>query len=243
MQGSVPLSFVVLVSAAMLVLSACDRPDAARPAQGTDGSSLFPVTVDGQWGFIDASGDVIVEPRFDRAWRFSEGLALVQQGDRYGYIHPDGQFAIDPRFHDALFFSEGLAPVQIEDGTWGYIDTEGAFVVEPRFHLDPSTNEKNGSRFDNGLVPTRSGDRYGFRGRDGDERIEARFDNAWYFADGLARVRVDDSWGYIGTDGEWVIEPRFDRAWDFDDGVAMVEVGGRTGYIDRTGAYVWEPTR
>lgn len=226
-----------------LIFVGCARPDAGRPDLIDNGEALYPVQVDGQWGYIDASGDLVIEPRFDRAWTFSDGLALVQVGDRFGYVYPDGQFAVEPRFHDALFFSEGLAPVQIDNGNWGYIDARGEFVVEPRFQLSPSTVEKHGAADEDGLVPTRTGDQYGFREPDGDQRIEARFDNAWYFSDGLARVRVDDRWGFIGTDGEWVVEPRFDRAWDFVDGIAMVQIDGRTGYIDRDGEYVWEPSR
>lgn len=241
MQGSRSL---FLLSLGVVLLAACSRPDAARPDHGTaDGSNLYPITVDDRWGFIDASGDVVIEPAFDRAWSFTDGLALVQQGDRFGFIHTDGRFAVEPRFRDALFFSEGLAPVQIDDGNWGYIDRQGEFVVEPRFQLDPATIERDGSHFEPGPVPTHSNGMYGFREQNGEESIEARFDNAWYFSDGLARARVDEHWGYIDTEGEWVIEPRFDRAWDFANGLAMVEIDGRTGYVNRDGEYVWEPSR
>jgi hypothetical protein len=233
---------ISLVALIAFLIAGC-QPDAARPGDADTAESLHPVRVDGKWGFIDSSGDLVVDPLFDRAWPFSDGLALVQVGDRFGYVHQDGQYAVEPRFHDALFFSEGLAPVQIGDGSWGYIDTNGEFVVEPRFHLDHGIIEQNGSRYDNGLVPTRDGDLYGFRERDGDDHIDARFDNAWYFSDGLARVRVDNQWGYIDRGGDWVIEPRFERAWDFIDGIAMVQINENIGYINRDGEYVWEPTR
>ena len=36
---------------------------------------------------------MVVEPRFDRGWSFSEGLAAVRVGDKWGYIDADENLA------------------------------------------------------------------------------------------------------------------------------------------------------
>ncbi|MBN1629554.1 MAG: WG repeat-containing protein [Thermoleophilia bacterium] len=58
--------------------------DASQPATttsatgtGDEPSELYPVSVDGKWGFIDKTGTIRVEPQYEAAGAFSEGLARV----------------------------------------------------------------------------------------------------------------------------------------------------------------------
>ena len=44
------------------------------------------VQIKGKWGYINATGKLVIPAKFDNAGRFSEGLARVQVGDRWGYI-------------------------------------------------------------------------------------------------------------------------------------------------------------
>ncbi len=218
-------------------LGAC-RPQQTAP---TAEATYFPVVQDSLWGFIDAGGQVSIPPQFERAWPFSEGLALVKIGDRYGYIDPDGETVIPPQFTDAWFFSGGLAPVE-KDGQWVYIDRSGKTAVEPAFRIESSVLEQGGKP-EPQLGRTRVGDFYGYVNPSGDIVIEPRYNQAWNFVEGLARVRVGGRWGYIRPDGSVAIEPRFDLAWDFSGGLALVEIDGKYGYVDPSGSFVWEPTR
>ena len=54
------------------------------------------VRVDGRWGFIRPDGSVAIEPRFDVAWDFSHGLALVGIDGKYGYIDSSGSYIWEP---------------------------------------------------------------------------------------------------------------------------------------------------
>ncbi|HOW36487.1 MAG TPA: WG repeat-containing protein [Candidatus Omnitrophota bacterium] len=54
---------------------------------------------DGQWGYIDRSGEIVIEPRFDWASDFHGGLARVGIGQndvRRGYCNPKGKLIWDP---------------------------------------------------------------------------------------------------------------------------------------------------
>jgi hypothetical protein len=44
--------------------------------------------------FIDKSGKYIIEPQFDLAGDFAEGLAAAEIGKKWGYIDTNGSFAI-----------------------------------------------------------------------------------------------------------------------------------------------------
>ena len=66
----------------------------------------------------------VINPQFDLAFSFSEGLASVEIGDEWGFIDKTGSVVINPQFGFASPFSEGLAAVRIGDdmsGTWGFI--------------------------------------------------------------------------------------------------------------------------
>ncbi len=68
--------------------------------------------MESKYGFIDKSGKVVIEPQFDDAEPFSEGLAKVEKDDKYGFIDKSGKVVIEPQFDDAEPFSEGLAKVR-----------------------------------------------------------------------------------------------------------------------------------
>jgi WG containing repeat len=99
------------------------------------------------YGFIDTSGAVVIQPRFDFATDFSEGLAAVgvrkNNVMKYGYIDKTGTWVIEPQYDATLPFSEGLAPVALaaSDSTsvfhlrWGYIDKTGTVVIPTQYEF------------------------------------------------------------------------------------------------------------
>ncbi|ECH5021687.1 WG repeat-containing protein, partial [Campylobacter coli] len=52
------------------------------------------------WGFIDKSGKIVIEPKFDGVGNFSEGLAGVELNGKWGFIDKSGKIVIEPKFDD-----------------------------------------------------------------------------------------------------------------------------------------------
>lgn len=179
---------------------------------------LFPVKQNNKWGYIDNTGKIIIEPQFQFADKFSEGLALVDIGNRkMGYIDHSGQFVINPQFGDAGKFSEGLAFVLVDHNVDGrverkaaYIDKTGKIILEPPQLI-------GGLNFHDGLASVRMGT--------GDKSTNSK-----------------DKFGYIDKSGKQVINLQFEsvEAYDFSEGLAAIEAGG-VGYIDKTGTLVVKP--
>ena len=44
-----------------------------------------------KYGFIDKSGKVVIEPQFDYAEPFSEGLACLEKDGKLGYLDKNGK--------------------------------------------------------------------------------------------------------------------------------------------------------
>ncbi len=59
-RTSPPIMLVGLTLLLALVVAGCDSSDATVT---TDTSELYPVSVDGKWGFIDNTGTIKVEPQ------------------------------------------------------------------------------------------------------------------------------------------------------------------------------------
>lgn len=223
------------------------------PAIAEDAPTRFPVRIDGAWGYVDASGRLAVEPRFERAEGFHENRAAVRVNGRWGYVDTTGAVVVEPRFGAAGRFSEGLAAVAAEPrGLHGYIDAAGEMVIDPRFPLTHASIA--GRHFRHGLAPVQREnpkglDPFGFIDRRGAWVVEPRFRIARPFSEGLAAVQTvsPEGWAYVDTAGATVLEGPWDGAGSFSEGLAAVDTATGFGrrawrFIDRTGAIALRPT-
>ena len=206
-------------------------------------SGLFPIQIDGKWGFTDEEGNIAISPQFDFARTFAEGMAGIKMGRKWGFINKRGKIVIPPKFDFTEDFSQGLAKVRIR-GKWGFIDTTGTQVIKPEFDYI-----KN---FEQEIAGVLLNHKWGFIDRNGKLVIKPTFDVMRDYKEGLAAIKVRGEWGYIDHTGRIVIEPRFDYVLDFQDGLAIISVGGNCfeykkckggnwGLIDRTGKIITEP--
>jgi hypothetical protein len=190
---------------------------------------------EGLWGFIDSTGEFVIEPQYVAAGPFSEGLAPVQleDGGLVGYIDEAGETVIEPLFESAGSFGQGLAPVVTIDGG-GYIDETGELVLGPyEWQVFEFT--------DDGLALFSDGVLFGYLDTDGEVAIEPQFTMAASFFEGAAPAQAegDELFGYIDTNGEWIVEPQFDDAGTIIDGVAPVIIEGQEAYINAEGETIW----
>ncbi|PSQ82279.1 MAG: hypothetical protein BRD40_02940 [Bacteroidetes bacterium QS_1_65_9] len=183
----------------------------------------YPVQRNEAWGYIDASGEIVIEPRFEAVEPFSDGLARVTIDGRTAFIDSTGAVVLRPDVSDAGVFSEGLAPASPSDTErWGYIDTTGTFTIDPQF--------ARAYEFSNGRAAVNKDDAFGYVDRQGKMVIEPQFDGARRFGNNRAPVLaggfVGGEWGYIDCSGEVVIEPQYEEALPFSENRAPVNVGG-----------------
>ena len=75
----------------------------------------------GKFGFVDIKGKWVIEPKFDYAEKFINGLAKVKVDGKYGFIKPDGSHLYEPQFLDAFMWGElGIVKFEREgeEGTY-----------------------------------------------------------------------------------------------------------------------------
>lgn len=190
---------------------------------------LYPVMVDERWGYIDGSGAMSLEPQYEIAGQFREGLAVVKPDGKYfGYMDISGKFVIPPKFKMANDFSDGLAVCTLLDDRVVIIDKQGRSLYRPYF-------EQIDKAYSEGLLVVVKDGKYGFLSRTNHLAIKPQFDEALAFSGGLAAVRAGGKWGYIDHMGKMVVAPSYDYASYFTNGFAAVRRDKKYGFIDKTG--------
>ncbi len=99
---------------------------------------LIVIEKSGKFGYGDLNGNIVVTPRFDYCWPFSEGRARVyrenSEAGLFGYIDRLGNEIIPCKYIEASTFSEGYAVVIEHDYLKSkYIDQTGRNVFNKTF--------------------------------------------------------------------------------------------------------------
>lgn len=190
----------------------------------------------GRLGFIDKTGNFVIEPQYKLTGSFSGGLCHVMfPSDNYyeWFIDKEGNKVHHIVIKDG--YCEGLARIT-EFQKEGFINKEGKIVVDHRF--------LRARNFSDGLASVEvCRNRWGFVDKNGKLAIKADFHDASSFSEGLAAVNFRGRVGYIDKNGEFVIKPTFYGELEpFHNGLALIKTYDHCfGYINKTGKIVIEP--
>lgn len=203
---------------------------------------LIPFIQKEKYGYFDLEGKIIINPQFQFATTFREGLALVKttgENGKWGYIDKDGKFVINATYKDATVFQEGIAWVVSENTAPTAIDRNG----EIKFTLKDAEEVR---LFSDDLAAYSKTDStktiWGFVDKSGKQIVNPQFEEVGNFNDGKCAVKnKEGKWGYIDKSGKIIINYQFDIAQKFMDGKAIVYLDDKAGVIDEEGKYIINP--
>jgi len=173
------------------------------------GPHPIPFEENGKWGYRDAQGRMVVQPRFAVAQDFlPSGIAAVVDDTGWAYIDAKGHTLLRPFVFDngPDDFREGLARFT-SGGKIGFFNRSGKIVIKARFAFARPFSEGlaavcEGCREEVvGEHRQLRGGKWGFIDRKGNIAIPLRFDDAEDFTKGKARAHVDGKWQTIDTKG------------------------------------------
>jgi len=200
--------------------------------------TIIPVKSGDKWGYVDHEGKFTINPQFDRAMLFTDGIACVSVDEKYGYIDNEGKYLINPTYKDATYFSEGLACVVLENGYPSFINKKG----EIQFTLN---NAERCRVFSEGLAAVLIKNKWGFIDKSGKIAIQPQFESVSDFSNGFSviikEIKGKKLRGFINKKGEIVINPQFDQAYSFFEGFALIKMNDKWGFIDEKGSIVINP--
>lgn len=218
------VKYLIVVTALLVLMGFFSACGESEDVVNEMPEGLYPMCDKGNlqelWGYVDETGEYVIEPQFLSAGCFVKGIAAVQDLDSelYGYIDEYGKYIIEPQFYTVDGFnSEGIAAVGVPSsdplykyGKWGYIDVNGEYIIDPQFRdaggfsggyavVEIANSVIQGAPVYN--LIDEEGNRY-----DCDEN-DLR---GWDFSQGPKRIvdeEDEDLVGYVDENGKWTIKP------------------------------------
>ena len=225
-----------------------------------EGTALFPVWVDGKYGFINARGEIVIAPQFKSAHEFTDdGLALVDRDpsdndDSGGYVDASGRVVFRTKFRSgdfhcgrARFYDRRFS---LPTSKLGYLDPDGRIAITPKYDLV--------EEFEHGVALVGKATFLGIYCRFVSGGAEGHYDYTYvdrsgkelgdpeFNADGLIPedtllpLKKGEKYGYVDLTGRFVVAPQYDDAKAFREGRAAVKRGELYGFIDPQGKLVIE---
>ena len=84
-------------------------------------SPLFKIREDGKYGFINAEGQVMIEPQYFEVEDFYNDFSRVRFNNKLVPLDSLGRLLMKHIFNHVGHFEDGLAKAQLVN-LWGYID-------------------------------------------------------------------------------------------------------------------------
>ncbi len=242
------LLYILFIGILLIGMTGCGNQKEKSSSENSesDNSTLYPIYTgslyeDAKWGYVNTKGEVVIEPQYDSAYGFYEGLAAVAKDGKLGYINNKNEFVIEAKYeypsgytYEKWYvdnFSEGIACVSTGGiSNYVYIDKDGNELFGKTFY--------DCSSFKNGIA--RVMPRYGetiyidTKGNEVEAPEEQEPEITLYQG-------YDESIYY--KDHKPIFEDKnFDKKGEFNNfGYAVVGNETGTGLIDTNGEYVIEP--
>lgn len=241
---------------------------ATRPAEeaeplGKLEEMLLPMqTENGQWGYVDMNGKVVIFPQYDEAGPFTEeGVALVTAGRKTGYIDKTGKWVIGPKAKDEYFDfgtitelsvnpiameasgieKEMLAPFLV-CGRTGLVDAQGKVAVPFQYSYISEIMEIGIRKIAIALKEDEGGEEsfYGMIDSEGNVTAPFEYDDIYGFEEKNRFIfSKDDMYGIMDADGTIIAEPEYDYLYVSnlyqETDYLLAEKDGYYGVVDLQG--------
>lgn len=202
---------------------------------------LYPAmknTIKGRlYGYINNKGLFGIKPKFQMAYDFKDGVAVVLENDKFGVINVKGEYIVDPVYDSIGDFRERRAVFNL-NGNVGVIDNKGNIITRKKYNFI--------SDFSNGLALVgmnykNDNYRYGYINLKGEEVIPIRFLMGYDFKDNIALVKLDyTKYALINKKGKVLNTYNHVFVYGYNDGVMVFadNFQGPYGYINSKGKEV-----
>ncbi len=167
-----------------------------------------------KYGLVSKKGKILCDCKYDEMGFFSEGIAVVKQGDKYGYINTSGKLISKCQWNSAWDFQDGLA--RVSKGKeypykYGFINTSGELIGGGLWDET--------FRFDNGSIVVKKNGKYRVLNKKGKVISKSYSYVMRPPIDGYLAVKSSDGWGVINSKGKEVIECQYSLVTICGEGV------------------------
>lgn len=187
----------------------------------------------GKWGAINNSGEIVLQPIYEKIAEISGGYYKAQFTNGSSLDYFDKNFNELEKTSFITEFSNGYAILSMN--TKKYYNK--AIIVDTAFNIIKTfyNNRIEIGKFNSGYF------RYGlnYLGLNAELLFEEiNYSEIGDFEDGFAKVKRGDKYGYINISGDEVIPLRYDELGPFREGLAFARIGSGAGYINKKGEFI-----
>jgi hypothetical protein len=182
-------------------------------------------------GFIDKSGNWVLQPQFESAKEFDpeSGFALVKSNAEWKLMDKTGKTLMVSGATGYGEFYEGLCNAK-KGAKVGLINTNGEWVVPAQYDkIQPMQN---------GYANVRNVEFWGVIDKTGKVIIPVKYESINSNDNGLIAIKRDKLWGLMDQSGRLVTNFEYAAIRDFKNGFAAVKVDNKWGMINSTGNQV-----
>lgn len=196
---------------------------------------MCPVKRDGQWGFVDHTGELIVPFEWDDVGMVRDGRAPVQKDGKWGAIDRTGRLIVPCEWQYLVAEDDGGYTMVAFNGYRGALAADGSVLIpcDRYTYVGPVIN---------GARSICRDDLWGLCTETGEIITPCQWQETGYFHEGLAWVSVSGGrQGYINEQGELVIPTEYSHLENFVSGSAAVRfVNGAWQLMDTRGRFLCE---
>lgn len=198
------------------------------------------------WGYINTQGQWQIQPQFQKAGKFTHGLAIVQtalknNSVRISIINKEGKEIIK-YLNEVIAIEKDICKVKREGHTfyinhqgkvlnlWGFVDTKGKLAIEPQFIHAESFSEEYAAVLDTQFV-------WHYIDKQG-KTVLGGFEDVESVKEGTMAVKKQGKWGIITPKNEIIVPFDYDDILGFSEGIACVCKGKLWGAVDKKGKII-----
>jgi hypothetical protein len=193
--------------------------------------NCYVVKLNNKYGAIDHTGQVLIEPRFQKLGDFKNGFAYYIENGKYGFVSKSG-FIHQPQFEWISDFSEHNVAIFKQDNLFGLVNTNGNIILSPTAELIVKA-PKN-------IFIIVKGGLYGFYNASGCYITQVMFDYqkekpAEYYTNGsVFKLIKKNEQGLVDANGKVSLDFGTYEEMNFaSNGLIRVKKKNKYGYVDR----------
>lgn len=200
---------------------------------------LASVKIGQKWGYLNAQGQIAIEPTFSQAQDFHEGKAVVREflTGKLMYIDKTGTTLSEMRFEKASDFQQNIAIAKdFDKKLLGLLTDKMQWLIPPQYAEINPFNEQGYA-----LYKSELGNEIGLLDRKGREITKAQYHQIEPFEQGLARVGKQGEWNFIDTTGKELFKQNYRELYHFEGNLCLARTDEGWGYLGRQGDWVIKP--
>lgn len=203
------------------------------------------------YGYINEKGNIVIEPKYNFAADFREGLAIVGMKNdsktmKYGYINTKGSYVLKPQYdYLEAMGSQGVAKVGIKDGEdykYGIVDRNGNILVDIKYDYIMIGDYS----YNHGLVELRNNNLHGIYNLKTKKLTEPKYNQIIMMGNYAELINGEygaEKYGFYFIN-DTLIEPSYEEVGHYngmDNVIAKVKLNGKYGILGVDGEYLIEP--